>query len=234
MAHVCHVAAAVRGQLVQRQLSRGQSGEPSKLGEFGGLMQSRVMAKGAKARAGKPNARDGLVATLQARFAAHPQRHHGISWDDVETLLDAEVLPKLAAMEESGGEPDVVRMGGSGEIAFVDCATESPTGRRSLCYDREAWQSRKEARPANNVLDVAAEMGVELLTEAEYRALQTLGELDTKTSSWLETPRAIRALGGALFGDRRYEHVFVYHNGAQSYYAARGFRAKLRIGALRR
>ncbi len=132
-------------------------------------------------------------------------------------------------MEESGGEPDVALLAGASDLVFVDCAPESPAGRRSLCYDREAWQARKEARPASNVLDVAAKMGVELLGEREYRALQALEAVDTKTSSWLQTPGSIRALGGALFGDRRYDHVFVYHNGAQSYYAARGFRALLRL-----
>jgi hypothetical protein len=130
-------------------------------------------------------------------------------------------------MEETGGEPDVALIEGPSVVVFVDCAPQSPSGRRSLCYDREAWQARKEARPANNVLDMAASMGVELLTESEYRALQTLGKFDTATSSWVETPVAIREAGGALFCDRRYDHVFVYHNGAQSYYAARDFRAKL-------
>jgi hypothetical protein len=132
-------------------------------------------------------------------------------------------------MEDSGGEPDVALIEGPRSLLFVDCAEESPAGRRSLCYDREAWQARKEARPAGSALEVAAAMGVEILTEDDYRALQKLGEFDSKTSSWIATPPAIRALGGALFCDRRYGHVFVYHNGAQSYYAARGFRAKLRL-----
>jgi hypothetical protein len=132
-------------------------------------------------------------------------------------------------MEETGGEPDVALIEGPGAIVFVDCAAQSPSGRRGLCYDREAWQARKEARPAGNALDVAASMGVEILTEDEYRALQDLGVFDTTTSSWIATPRAIRDAGGALFCDRRYDHVFVYHSGAQSYYAARGFRAKLRL-----
>jgi hypothetical protein len=130
-------------------------------------------------------------------------------------------------MEETGGEPDVVLLEGQGRLMFVDCAPQSPNGRRSLCYDRDAWQARREARPLDTALDVAARMGVELLTEQDYRALQELGEFDTTTSSWVVTPTSIRAAGGALFGDRRFNHVFIYHNGAQSYYAARGFRAKL-------
>jgi hypothetical protein len=168
---------------------------------------------------------------LEQRFAANPRRHPNVSWADVASRLDTKVLAALAKMEESGGEPDIVAIEGSDTLVFVDCSPQSPTGRRSLCYDRDAWQSRKEARPANNVLDVAASMGVELLTEADYRALQAFGEFDTTTSSWIVTPPAIRDLGGALFGDRRYDHVFIYHNGAQSYYAARGFRAKLRLSS---
>lgn len=171
-----------------------------------------------------------LLVTLKERFAAHPHRHPGLDWQKVEARLEPAVLGKLAAMEASGGEPDVAMIDGPRTIVFVDCAAESPQGRRSLCYDREAWQARKQARPANNAVDVAASMGVELLTEDEYRALQELEAFDTKTSSWIETPPAIRALGGALFCDRRYDQVFVYHNGAESYYAARGFRAKLRVG----
>lgn len=171
----------------------------------------------------------GLLVTLRRRFDGHPHRHPGLDWEKVERRLDASVLAKLARMEESGGEPDVALIDGPGVLVFVDCATQSPSGRRSLCYDREAWQARKEARPADNVLAVAASIGVELLTEREYRALQDLEAFDTTTSSWVATPPKIRAAGGALFCDRRYGHVFVYHNGAQSYYAARGFRAKLRI-----
>lgn len=187
------------------------------------------MAKAASARSSKASTGTGLIATLKRRFEAHPNRHPGLAWERVEPRLDADVLSRLAKMEESGGEPDVALIDGPGVVVFVDCAAESPGGRRSLCYDREAWQARKEARPAGNALDVAASMGVELLTESEYRALQDLEVFDIKTSSWIETPRAIRALGGALFCDRRYDRVFVYHNGAQSYYAARGFRAKLRV-----
>jgi len=171
----------------------------------------------------------GLLATLEQRFLAHPHRHPGLAWSKVERRLDAAVLATLARMEESGGEPDVALIAGPGAVVFVDCAEQSPGGRRSLCYDREAWQARKEARPAGSALDVAASMGVELLTEPEYRALQSLEAFDTTTSSWIVTPPAVRAAGGALFGDRRYGQVFVYHNGAQSYYAARGFRAKLRV-----
>ncbi|MEZ0311971.1 MAG: DUF4256 domain-containing protein [Myxococcota bacterium] len=186
------------------------------------------MAKG-KARSSKSSATGDLLETLKARFEAHPHRHRGLAWEKVAQRLDAGVLEKLAAMEASGGEPDVALIEGKNVITFVDCAAESPSGRRSLCYDRDAWQARKEARPANNVLDVASSMGIELLTEDDYRALQGIEAFDTKTSSWISTPAPIRALGGALFCDRRYDHVFVYHNGAQSYYAARGFRAKLRV-----
>lgn len=171
----------------------------------------------------------GLLVTLKTRFEEHPHRHPGVDWAKVEARLDASILAKLTKMEETGGEPDVVLLDGLRNLVFVDCAAQSPSGRRSLCYDKAAWQERKEARPANNVIDVAASIGVELLTEDEYRALQALEPVDTTTSSWIVTPKAIRAEGGALFGDRRYKHVFVYHNGAQSYYAARGFRAKLKI-----
>lgn len=187
------------------------------------------MAKKAKSPTKKGAAKAGIVDTLKARFEANPHRHPGLSWAKVESRLDAGVLQKLEAMEASGGEPDVALIAGPSDIIFVDCSPESPAGRRSLCYDRAAWQARKEARPKNNALDVAAAMGVELLNEAEYRVLQKLEAVDTKTSSWLVTPPAIRKLGGAIFGDRRYDHVFMYHNGAQSYYAARGFRAKLRV-----
>lgn len=177
----------------------------------------------------RPNAVQGLIATLKRRFEEHPHRHPGLAWEKVEPRLDATVLAKLSEMEESGGEPDVALIDKPGVVVFVDCAEQSPSGRRSLCYDREGWRARKEARPTGNALDVAASMGVELLTESEYRALQRLEPFDTTTSSWVVTPPAIRAAGGALFCDRRYDHVFVYHNGAQSYYAARGFRAKLRV-----
>lgn len=160
------------------------------------------------------------------------RRHPGLSWDTVRARLDArpERLRSLQAMEESGGEPDVLALDPiSGEIVFVDFAPESPKGRVSLCYDREGLESRKEHKPKTSALDLATEMGIELLTEAEYFELQTRGEFDQKTSSWLRTPPELRALGGALFGDRRYGRVFIYHNGAQSYYAVRGFRGSLRV-----
>lgn len=169
-----------------------------------------------------------LLDTLRERFGAHPHRHPALSWDRVAARLDTRALAALTKMEASGGEPDVVTLE-AGALHFVDCAAQSPSGRRSLCFDQAAWQARKEARPAGNVLDTAAAMGVALLSEDEYRALQSLEPFDTTTSSWVATPAAIREAGGALFCDRRYDHVFVYHNGAQSYYAARGFRAKLRI-----
>jgi hypothetical protein len=173
-----------------------------------------------------------LVATLEARFIKSAGRRKSVSWTDVRARLDAapDKLWSLAEMERTGGEPDVVaRDAASGAVTFVDCAAESPSGRRSLCYDRKGLLSRKEARPENSALDVAEAMGVTLLNEAQYRDLQRLRPFDAKTSSWLLTPPAIRDLGGALFGDFRYGAVFVYHNGAQSYYAARGFRAALTI-----
>lgn len=157
-------------------------------------------------------------------------RHTGVAWADVLARLEGKpgALKSLHAMEATGGEPDVVgRNEGTAEIYFCDCSSESPSGRRSLCYDPQALDARKEHKPQGSAVEMAAEMGVELLTEERYRTLQTLGEFDTKTSSWLQTPDAIRTLGGALFGDRRYGRVFVYHNGAQSYYAARGFRGWL-------
>lgn len=169
---------------------------------------------------------DTLLKTLEARFAAHPQRHDGIAWPDVAARLTPKALKALAAMEETGGEPDVVGRGGKAFV-FVDCAAESPAGRRSLCFDRAALDARKENKPKGAALHLARDMGVEVLDEAQYRALQTLGEFDRKTSSWIATPPAIRKLGGALFCDRRYHTVFVYHNGAESYYAARGFRGRL-------
>ena len=159
-------------------------------------------------------------------------RHKGIAWADVQARLEGDpaALKSLHAMETTGGEPDVIgRDKSNGHFTFCDCSTESPAGRRSVCYDREALESRKEHKPKSSAVDLAAAMGIELLTEEQYRKLQTLGEFDTKTSSWIETPREVRALGGALFCDRRYGKVFVYHNGAQSYYAARGFRGALRV-----
>ena len=173
---------------------------------------------------------DGLLRTLETRFVKHPERHPGIRWADVrERLEDRDALESLHEMEVSGGEPDVVVGLTPGGFAFCDCAAEAPSGRRSTCYDAEARTSRKEHAPERSALEMAAAMGIELLTEAQYRHLQTLGEFDLKTSSWVQTPSPIRKLGGALFCDRRYDTVFVYHNGAQSYYAARGFRATLRV-----
>lgn len=175
---------------------------------------------------------DALLETLKTRFEKHMQRHKSLKWSDVQTRLEANPakLRSLMEMENSGGEPDVVGQDPqTGEYVFCDCSAESPGGRRSLCYDRAALDARKEAKPADSALDVAAAMGITLLTEEEYRALQALGEFDLKTSSWLATPAEIRKLGGALFGDRRYGRVFCYHNGAQSYYAARGFRGALKV-----
>lgn len=175
---------------------------------------------------------DTLLATLQARFEKNMGRHKGLAWESVLARLEANPgkLESLQAMEDSGGEPDVIGQDKkTGEITFCDCSAESPSGRRSVCYDREALESRKENRPENSATDLAAAMGISLLDEAEYRELQKLGSFDLKTSSWIETPAAIRKLGGALFCDRRYDTVFLYHNGAQSYYAARGFRGKLQV-----
>lgn len=173
-----------------------------------------------------------LLRALEARFEKHMHRHKGLSWAEVTARLEAAsaAMASLLAMESTGGEPDVIgRDKASGRFLFCDCAAESPAGRRSLCYDREALDSRKENKPKGNAVEMAAEMGVELLTEQQYRDLQALGEFDRKTSSWVLTPADVRALGGALFCDRRYDKVFVYHNGAQSYYAARGFRGLLRV-----
>jgi hypothetical protein len=176
--------------------------------------------------------RDTLRATLAARFTRHPGRHPDMTWPDVLARLDAhpDVWRVLANMERTGGEPDVIaRDARTGELLFCDCAPESPSGRRSVCYDRAGLESRKEHPPAHSAVELAAELGITLLTEAEYALLQSRGAFDTKTSSWLLTPPAVRALGGALFGDCRYGRVFTYHNGAQSYYAARGFRGVVRV-----
>jgi len=173
-----------------------------------------------------------LLETLEARFAKHAQRHPGLAWAAVSARLRAapDRIEALAAMEASGGEPDVVDHDpATGEVVFVDCAAESPQGRRSLCYDAAALAARKANKPAGSAVAMADAIGVRLLTEAEYRRLQTLGRFDLKTSSWIDTPDAVRRLGGALFCDRRYDQVFVYHNGAESYYAARGFRGLLRV-----
>jgi hypothetical protein len=179
-----------------------------------------------------PAQQTALIKTLKARFEKNPGRHKGISWANVETRLAANPgkLWSLNAMEETGGEPDVVAFDKkSGEYIFFDCSPESPKERRSICYDGEALASRKEHKPADSAMNMAKEMGIEMLTEEQYRQLQDLGNFDTKTSSWIITPAAIRKLGGALFGDRRYNTVFFYHNGAESYYAARGFRGSLNI-----
>jgi hypothetical protein len=176
--------------------------------------------------------REELLRALKARFEKHVSRHKGIAWAEVQTRLEThpEKLWSLGEMERTGGEPDVVGWNKTtGEFVFYDCSTESPKGRVSVCYDREGLESRKEHRPENNAVDLAAGMGVELLTEDEYFELQKLGEFDTKTSSWIKTPAAIRELGGALYCDRRYDRVFVGHNGAQSYYSARGFRGVVRV-----
>lgn len=173
-----------------------------------------------------------LIATLRSRFEKHPDRHRSVEWSEVEDRLkgNPDKLRSLGEMERTGGEPDVIgRDDDTGAILFVDCSAESPTGRRSLCYDGEALRARKENKPAGSAVEMAEEMGIELLSEAEYRELQQLGEFDRKTSSWVSTPPAIRELGGAVFCDRRYDHVFLYHNGAQSYYAARGFRGRLSV-----
>src|ERR1700720_883107 len=179
-----------------------------------------------------PEQREELLRALKARFEKNMNRHKGLEWDKVQAKLEAnaEKLWSLNEMERSGGEPDVVGHDKkTGEYIFYDCSAESPKGRRRVCYAREALESRKEHKPGDNAVDMAAAMGIELLTEEEYRELQKLGNFDTKTSSWVKAPADIRKLGGALFGDRRFGHVFVYHNGAQSYYSARAFRGSLRV-----
>ena len=179
-----------------------------------------------------PEQREELLRTLKDRFEKNMNRHKGLDWIRVQTRLEtkAEKLWSLNEMERTGGEPDVVGHDKkTGEYIFYDCSAESPKGRRSVCYDREGQEARKEHKPENNAIDMAAAMGIEVLTEEQYRELQKLGNFDTKTSSWVKTPSDIRKLGGALFCDRRYGKVFLYHNGAQSYYAARGFRGSLRV-----
>src|SRR3989454_1630169 len=179
-----------------------------------------------------PEQREELLRALRARFEKNMNRHKGLEWAKVQAKLEAhtEKLWSLNEMERTGGEPDVVGHDKkTGEYIFYDCSSESPKGRRSVCYDREALEARKENKPANSAIGMAAAMGIELLTEEQYRGLQKLGEFDTKTSNWVKTPSDIRKLSGALFCDRRYETVFVYHNGAESYYAARGFRGSLRV-----
>lgn len=202
------------------------------------------MPKTAPKGSGKPNAdfeidltyspMEGaaLLGTLQQRFEENGHRHAGVAWSDVQARLEAQPdkLKALIGMERTGGEPDVIgRDAATGAIIFCDCAPESPGGRRSLCFDDAALASRKQNKPGGSAMGMAARLGIEMLTEAQYRALQALEPFDTKTSSWVQTPAAIRALGGALFCDRRYDYVFVYHNGAESYYAARGFRGRLLV-----
>ena len=179
-----------------------------------------------------PERREELLSELKARFEKNMNRHKGLEWAKVQAKLEAntEKLWSLGEMERTGGEPDVVGFDKkTGEYIFYDCSAESPKGRRSLCYDRQALESRKEHKPENNAIDMAAAMGIELLAEEQYRELQKLGNFDTKTSSWITTPSEIRKLGGAIFADYRYGNVFVYHNGAESYYAARAFRGSLRV-----
>jgi hypothetical protein len=179
-----------------------------------------------------PEQRGALLRTLKARFEKHMNRHQGLQWKAVQARLEAdpEKLWSLHEMERTGGEPDVVGHDKkTGEYVFYDCSAESPKGRRSVCYDREALEARKEHKPKNSATGMAAAMGIEMLTEAQYRELQTLGDFDTKTSSWVKTPSDIRAHAGAIFCDRRYDHVFTYHNGAESYYAARAFRGALKV-----
>lgn len=178
-----------------------------------------------------PEQRSEILGTLKTRFENN-HRHAGLAWTKVQTRLEAapEKIGVLYEMETTGGEPDVVGLDArTGEYIFFDCAAESPQGRRSLCYDRAAWDSRKANKPQNAAMEVANEIGIELLTEAQYKELQQLGEFDTKTSSWISTPTEIRKLGGAIFGDRRFGRIFIYHNGAESYYAGRGFRGALRV-----
>ena len=173
-----------------------------------------------------------LLKTLKSRFEQCKDRHPGLEWEKVQAKLELnpDKMWSLSEMERTGGEPDVVSYDEkSGEYTFYDCVPESPRGRRSLCYDRAAWESRKEFKPKDNAVGMAASMGIEIITEGQYRELQKLGNFDTKTSSWIMTPAPIRALGGAIFADRRYDHVFVYHNGAESYYASRGFRGSVRV-----
>ena len=181
-----------------------------------------------------PEQRDEIISTLKDRFEKNMNRHKGLEWGGLQAMLNSgtrdEKLWSLSEMERTGGEPDAVGYDEkTGEYIFYDCSAESPTGRRSLCYDRESLESRKAYKPENNAIDMAAEMGIELLTEEQYRELQKFGNFDLKTSSWVKTPAEIRKLGGALFCDRRYDRVFVYHNGAESYYAVRGFRGSLRV-----
>ena len=180
----------------------------------------------------KAAAKDELIKTLEARFAKHMGRHKGIEWSAVQAKLEANprALEALHGMERTGGEPDVIGYDKSAKcFTYCDCSPDSPKGRRSICYDRDALDSRKEHKPGGNAVEMAASLGIEILTETQYRELQKLGEFDTKTSSWVKTPPNVRTLGGALFCDRRFDQVFVYHNGAESYYAGRGFRGLVSV-----
>ena len=192
----------------------------------------KAKAEMQRAKDMKAKEREELLRALKARFEKNMNRHKGLDWAKAQAKLEAntENLWSLNEMERTGGEPDVVGYDKkTGEFIFYDCSAESPKGRRSVCYDREALEARKEFKPKDSAMNMAAAMGIELLTEEQYRELQNLGNFDTKTSSWLKTPSEIRKLGGAIFADRRYDHVFVYHNGAESYYAARAFRGSLRV-----
>ena len=204
----------------------------SSFSEIAGEVYSRRMKKVTRGKKLSPARAKELLGILKARFEKNAARHPRIRWDAVQARLEADVakLWSLDQMETSGGEPDVVEHDTkTGEYIFYDCSAQSPKGRRSICYDREALASRKEHKPKDSATGMAAAMGIELLTQEQYRKLQQLGEFDTTTSSWVKTPSDIRKLGGALFCDRRYDEVFVYHNGAESYYAARGFRGVLRV-----
>lgn len=205
---------------------------PAKAPAKAGGAKAKPGASTGKARVLGADERKALRATLKSRFEKNPARHKGLGWSAVEARLAAkpDCLRALHEMERTGGEPDVVAHdAATGAITFVDCSAQSPAGRRSLCFDGKAWRERKEARPSGSAAEMAAAMGIDLLTEGDYRRLQELGEFDTTTSSWVATPADVRDLGGALFCDRRYGRVFVYHNGAQSYYAARGFRGALKV-----
>jgi Protein of unknown function (DUF4256) len=206
----------------------------AQFGGFGDQLERHGILTNVNSKKGnlQPMTAEQLLGAVKARFEKSMNRHEGLRWAQVQARLEAgaEKLWSLQEMERTGGEPDVVgRDEKTGEYVFYDCSAESPQGRRSLCYDRDALESRKQHKPKDNALDVAAAMGIELLAEEQYRELQKLGTFDMKTSSWIRTPVRIRKLGGALFCDRRYDTVFVYHNGAESYYAARGFRGALRV-----
>jgi hypothetical protein len=223
----------LRGRRMGRVIERGRDRSPPlKPRSFGGrsdIADTQPIVKTPMTM--KPTKTEELLQTLKTRFAKNMHRHAGTAWADVQAKLEGnqDALKSLQQMEATDGEPDVIGDEDLGHFIFCDCSPESPSGRRSTCYDAEARESRKKDKPETSAVEMAAEMGVELLTEERYRELQTLGEFDTKTSSWIKTPADVRALGGALFCDRRYGKVFVYHNGAESYYAARGFRGSLRV-----